>query len=239
LREYYYRNRPVILTDAMNGWAAMQRWTPEYLKGRCGDQTVQIQNRRESNPRYEIENQTHESTIRFADYVDKVFGGGSTNDFYMTANNAGANRDILPALREDFDLLPEYLDREAASERFFFWFGPAGTVTPVHHDLTNNFMAQVVGRKQIKLLSPLNHPNVYNHLHCYSEVDLDNIDLERHPQFRHVKIHDITLHPGELFFLPVGWWHHVRGLDVSITLTCTNFRARNDFASFYETYGEI
>jgi hypothetical protein len=54
-----------------------------------------------------------------------------------------------------------------------------------------------------------------------------------------VKIHDITLHPGELFFLPVGWWHHVRGLDVSITLTCTNFRARNDFASFYETYGEI
>lgn len=112
-------------------------------------------------------------------------------------------------------------------------------MTPVHHDLTNNFMAQVVGRKQIKLISPLHQPLLYNHLHCYSEVDLDNIDFDRFPLFRQVKIHEVTLHPGELLFLPVGWWHHVRALDASITITYTNFRERNDFASVYETYGEI
>ncbi|MBC8350976.1 MAG: cupin-like domain-containing protein [Planctomycetes bacterium] len=239
LDQYYYRNRPVILTDAMRNWAAIQRWTPEYLKQRCGEQNVQIQARRNSNARYEIENRAHESTIRFADYVDSVFQTDATNDFYMTANNACANGQILDTLRDDFDQLPGYLDVSQSDDRMFFWFGPAGTVTPVHHDLTNNFMAQVVGRKQLKLISPLHQPNIYNHLHCYSKVDLDNIDYDEYPQFRNVKIHDVTLHPGELFFLPVGWWHHVRGLDVTITLTCANFRVRNDFASFYESYGEI
>lgn len=120
LREYYFRNRPVILTDAMANWMAMQRWTPDYLKGRCGEQMVQVQVRRESNPRYEIENQSHKSIVRFADYVDQVFNASSTNDFYMTANNGGANRGVLPALRDDFDLLPNYLDAAIADERVFF-----------------------------------------------------------------------------------------------------------------------
>jgi ribosomal protein L16 Arg81 hydroxylase len=239
LEQYYYPNRPVIFTDAMKNWKAVQRWTPEYLKERCGEQVVQIQARRNANARYEIENRSHESTIRFADYVDMVFHAGATNDFYMTANNAGANGEILRALRDDIDELPDYLDASQSDGRVFFWFGPAGTITPVHHDLTNNFMAQVVGRKQLKLIAPVHQPNLYNHLHCYSQVDLDSIDFAQYPQFRHVKIHEITLNPGELFFLPVGWWHHVRGLDVTITLTCTNFRARNDFASFYNSYGAI
>ena len=117
--------------------------------------------------------------------------------------------------------------------------GPAGTVTPVHHDLTNNFMAQVQGRKLIKLISPAHLPLLYNHHHCYSEVDLENIDYEKNPLFRDVTIHEITIEPGELFFLPVGWWHYVRGLDVTITITATNFRGRNDFRKDYQTFGPI
>ena len=35
-----------------------------------------------------------------------------------------------------------------------FWIGPAGTLTALHHDLTNNFIAQVTGRKMFKLLPP-------------------------------------------------------------------------------------
>ena len=38
---------------------------------------------------------------------------------------------------------------------------------------------------------------------------------------------------------PVGWWHYVRGLEVSITMTFTNFVFDNDFYSIYRTYGDI
>ena len=54
------------------------------------------------------------------------------------------------------------------------WLGPAGTITHLHHDLTNNLMIQVVGRKVVKLISPLDTPKVYNHHHVYSAIaDVD------------------------------------------------------------------
>jgi ribosomal protein L16 Arg81 hydroxylase len=50
---------------------------------------------------------------------------------------------------------------------------------------------------------------------------------------------DVEIGPGDLLFLPVGWWHHVRGLETSITMTFTNFVFDNDFYSIYKTYQEI
>jgi ribosomal protein L16 Arg81 hydroxylase len=39
----------------------------------------------------------------------------------------------------------------------------------------------------------------------------------------------VLLDPGQVLFLPVGWWHHVRSMDISISLSFTNFRAANDY----------
>ena len=57
--------------------------------------------------------------------------------------------------------------------------------------------------------------------------------------FRNVTVIDVEIGPGDLLFLPVGWWHHVRGLDTSITMTFTNFVFDNDFYSIYKTYQDI
>jgi ribosomal protein L16 Arg81 hydroxylase len=40
---------------------------------------------------------------------------------------------------------------------------------------------------------------------------------------------DIIPEPGEVLFMPVGWWHHVRALEVSMTLAFTNFVFPNHF----------
>ena len=34
----------------------------------------------------------------------------------------------------------------------FLWIGPAGTLTPFHHDLTNNLLVQVKGRKRVHMV---------------------------------------------------------------------------------------
>ena len=119
------------------------------------------------------------------------------------------------------------------ANRGFFWFGPGGTVTPLHHDLTNNFMAQVMGRKRVRLIAPWELPRLYNDRHCYSQIDLSTPDLDCHPLFDGVAVMDVVIGPRDLLFLPVGWWHHVESLSVSITVTFTNFVFDNDFASFY------
>ena len=80
---------------------------------------------------------------------------------------------------------------------------------------------------------------MYNNRHCFSQVDLNRIDCDRFPMFREVRIIDLVLNPGQVLFLPVGWWHHVTGLDISITMTFTNFVFDNDFYSFYKSFGEI
>ena len=34
--------------------------------------------------------------------------------------------------------------------------------------------------------------------------------------------------PGEMIFMPLAWWHQVRSIDFSVTITYTNFRWPND-----------
>ncbi len=239
LHEFYSTNRPVLIQGAMDDWPAMKLWTMEYLKEKFGDKTVEVQMGRNSDANYEINSTAHKKQMSFGQYVDLAVTSGRTNDFYITANNSGLNRDSLAGLWNDIVLFPDYLRTDDPGNRGFFWFGPAGTVTPLHHDLTNNFMAQVVGRKLVKLIAPYELPYVYNFRHCFSRVDPANPDLEKYPQFRNCRVIDVILNPGEVLFLPIGWWHAVYGMDISITMTFTGFVFDNDFSSFYSTYNDI
>jgi len=232
LQQHYRSNRPVIITGMLDHFAARSKWTLDYFAGHFKERMVEVQFGRNADPQYELNSIAHKRKIPFGDYVEMVRNSGSSNDFYMTANNDSQNREALKELWDDVGELPEYLD-ESAGRRGFLWFGPAGTITPFHHDLTNNFMAQIMGRKRIKLIAPSDLARVYNHRHCFTEVDAKAVDLRRFPAMADVTIHDCVLEPGEILFLPVGWWHHVEALDISITLASTNFLWPNDFYTSY------
>ncbi|MBX9878124.1 MAG: cupin-like domain-containing protein [Candidatus Obscuribacterales bacterium] len=238
--QYYAANRPVVVTDGLKNWKAMELWTPDFLKERFGNLNVAIQKNRQSDKHYQRNDNILRTNISLAEYVDLVKSAGKTNDYYLTANDsAKSNRPLLEALQPDMQPTLPYLDGNAPNSTGFLWFGPAGTVTPLHHDLTNNFMVQVLGSKRVRLINAIQQPRLANNLHCYSDIDLDNIDYERFPELKHVKIIDVTLEAGEALFIPVGWWHHVTGLEVSITFTFTNFRYPNEFTQNYNTFNEI
>jgi hypothetical protein len=236
---YYTRNEPVVIEGALDDWPALSRWTPEYFIERFGDRFVEVQAHRHKDPNYEINAAEHREIVRFRDLVATVESAGPSNDWYITARNGSVNEEQLKELWEDIILVPEYLRDDDPKNRGFFWYGPQGTVTPLHHDLTNNFMAMVRGRKLIRLIAPYELADLYNHRHCFSQVDLDHIDYDKFPQFRNVKVIDVVIGPGDLFFLPVGWWHYVLGLDITVTMTFTNFVFDNSFYEGYTTYGDI
>jgi ribosomal protein L16 Arg81 hydroxylase len=236
--QYYFQNRPVIITGAFDTWPARSLWNFNYFRERCGDCEVEVQFGRNSDPNYEINQPNLKRIMRFRDYVDLVESSGATNDFYMTANNTSQNRTSLAALWTDVPTIREYLDADSPDSGFF-WFGPAGTKTPFHHDLTNNFMAQVIGRKLIRLVPMADTPHMYNLLHCYSQVDGSAIDMTRFPALQQANVIECTIGPGDLLFLPIGWWHYVEGLEASVTMTYTNFVVRNDFCNTYDTYQEL
>ena len=232
LQDYYRMNRPVIITGMLEHYPACSKWTLDYFSEHFGERMVEVQFGRDADPQYEMNSIAHKRQLKFGDYVELVRSSGSSNDFYMTANNDSKNQAALKGLWDDVGALPEYLDDDPA-RRGFFWFGPAGTITPLHHDLTNNFMSQIMGRKRVRLVAPCELAKVYNHRHCFTEIDARNVDLARFPAMADVMIHDCILEPGEILFLPVGWWHHVEAFDISVTLASTNFVWPNDFYTNY------
>ncbi|MES2934383.1 MAG: cupin-like domain-containing protein [Pseudomonadota bacterium] len=232
LRDHYSVNQPVIITGMMDNWPAMKKWNLDFFREQFGEREVEVQFGRNADANYEMNSVAHRRQMKFGEYVDLVRSAGHTNDFYMTANNDSLNRTALTELWADIEQVPEYLSQQENS-RGFFWFGPAGTITPFHHDLTNNFMAQVMGRKRLRIMPACEVANTYNNRHCFTPVDGRDIDIAKFPAMANAQVLECVLEPGEILFLPVGCWHFVEGLDISVTIAFTNFLWDNDFYSNY------
>jgi hypothetical protein len=127
----------------------------------------------------------------------------------------------------DIGSLPDFCDHAELPRLSSFWFGPAGTNTPLHHDTVMLFHTQVVGRKRWRFISPLQTPRVYNHHGVFSPIDLDAPDFERYPLFRDVKVLEAIIEPGETVYLPLGWWHQVTALDMSLSFSYSNIAVPN------------
>lgn len=223
MAEYYSQNRPVLLTGMMENWKALDLWNPDYLKAKFGNEMVEIQYDRDKDFRYERNSYQHKKQITFSEYTDMVVNAGETNNFYMTANNQVLRNPGMQAIYDDIEMFPEFIDPRIKDGQVFFWFGPAGTITPLHHDRNNIFVCQVYGRKRVKLISSKQLPLMYNDLTVFTDIDCEQPDYDKYPRFRDVTVIEGVLEPGQVLFLPTGWWHHLRALDISLTVTFTNF----------------
>ncbi|WP_144150182.1 cupin-like domain-containing protein [Paraburkholderia sp. BCC1885] len=106
------------------------------------------------------------------------------------------------------------------------WFGRRrehALVTRLHCDLANSFLAQVHGRKRVRLFSPSQDEAVYA-LDAFNtfrpcRVDADAPDLARFPRFAEARGVDVVLEPGDLLVIPTGWFHCVWALDHVLSIS--------------------
>lgn len=237
LDSFFAPQRPTVLCGAIDDWAALKLWSPAYLKGRIGDAVIACQTGRASNPLFERERHKHLGTMAFDAFIDAAVGSVG-NDIYVTANNAETNAEALAPMNADLGALPGILDHAAGDAAGMAWIGPTGSLTPLHHDLTDNLLVQLVGRKRVIIASPAETAKLYNSVDVYSDIpDLTDpgLDLSTFPLLADIRLMDVTLAPGEALFLPVGWWHQVQALDFSVSMTYTNFVWPN---MGHETYPE-
>ncbi|MFN3945727.1 MAG: DUF6065 family protein [Allosphingosinicella sp.] len=222
---FYAPMRPVVITGEMADWPALRLFNPDYLRRKVGSAEVEYQGGRSNDPNFERAKDDHKQRLPFDRYMDLIDGAGWTNDAYITAYNSGTNREALAPLMEDLGYLEKYLTREHG----MMWIGPMGTFTPLHHDLTNNLLAQVTGSKRIVLVPPSESSRLYNRTHVFSDIhDITDPDqLEQFSLAKDARTYDVDLEQGELLYIPLGWWHQVTALDFSVTLTYTNFRWPN------------
>jgi hypothetical protein len=232
--EFYSRyvatSTPVVFTDAMRGWKALGRWSPQYFKRAVGDAEIEVTTEREGDPDYDMHTSEHSRKVRMSDFADRVTRARKTNDFYLVANNHAMDRAGMARLVRDVVMDPDYFDVTKTERAMSLWFGPAGTVTPLHHDTTNIVFHQVYGKKRFLLISPFETALFRYVRGVYCDVDPEQ--LERYPKLAGLPIAEVVLAPGDALFVPVGWWHHVRALQKSIGISFTNLRIPNDYGWF-------
>ena len=104
------------------------------------------------------------------------------------------------------------------------WLGPAGTLSPLHHDPDHNLLAQVVGSKYVRLYSPEQTERLYprtDAVHRVSSqiVDPDAHDAARFPRFGGAPYADVVLNAGEVLYIPPRWWHFVEARETSFSVS--------------------
>jgi hypothetical protein len=226
LRDHYAVQRPIILTEAL-----AIPWTFEELARRHGALEIEIQDGREREPgAYQRDFDRFCRRTTLAALIDRIAATPSSNDFYLTAKNDLLAQPGARALLGELPPLPDLLESPPDPREVSIWIGPAGTLTPLHHDWRNAAIAQVRGRKRFHLIPPWHASRVGNRESRFADADCEAPDLARHPRFAGARLYEVTLEPGELLFVPVGWWHQVRALEPSIGLSLTGFAAPNRYA---------
>lgn len=113
---------------------------------------------------------------------------------------------------------PAYFDKMGPPR---FWLGPAGTVTPLHCDYDDNIFAQIWGSKRIFLAPPHHdeflYPSEANAILFGSPFNPEAPDFDKFPLARQASMIECIVHPGELLYVPAGWYHQVRALTFSLS----------------------
>lgn len=229
VEQYVRPNRPVIVTGAMDGWPARERWTPDYLADQVGDIEVQVY-----DDLFGLKD-----VMPLSDYLDTRFG--LPQDAASTEYVRGYSRlkavdffwadEAFERLRDDW-ATPGFLPQEgflvpqgpAPAERALFpyrglFISSRGCRTRLHRDpwTTSAVLCQFHGRKQLLMYAPDQAPHLVN---GDGFADVEAPDLQRFPSFHEARLaHRDVLEPGEVLFIPGGWLHHVTTLSDSISVT--------------------
>ena len=213
---------PVVLEGAIDYWPAFgeRKWSLNYIKAVAGCRTVPI----ELGSKY-TDDSWSQKLLTIQEFV-KTYIENKNADTPVGYLAQHQLFDQIPELQKDISV-PTYcsLTSDEADEEdvdINAWFGPQGTVSPLHHDPKHNLLAQVVGTKYIKLYSQDQTEYLYPHeglLSNTSQVDVENVDLQKFPKFEKARSLECILGPGDLLYIPPKCWHYVRSLEISFSVS--------------------
>ena len=231
-KRFIQKNRPIIITGAMDDWRACRAWDVAYLRERAGSQEGEvIVSTNGLYPDYLSQPEPMTKIqLSFGEFLDRASDTGrfpplvAAGETYYIYGKPYLF-EAVPGLAEDTPI-PAPLGAVKVSSTNL-WVSSSGCTTPLHYDLTNGLLCQVRGKKQVYLFAPDQADHLYqrgrffpgmDNFERQSQIDIHHPDFEKYPRFKQVQAWECTLHPGEMLFIPSNWFHEVETLAFSISV---------------------
>jgi hypothetical protein len=214
--KYLDPRKPVVIKGLTKNWPAVNKWTPEYLKQVVGDKIVPLYDNSKADPAKPINAPT--AQMPFDAYIDLIRSRPTELRifFFNIFKHAPQLLDdiVLPK-----DLMGGFLESMPA-----MFFGGSNSVTFLHYDidLPHLFHTHFGGRKLVILFENKWKRRLYcipNATYALEDYDLANPDFEKFPALNGVEGQDVFLEHGDTLFMPTGYWHWMKYLDGSYSLS--------------------
>ena len=250
--------QPLAMSGLIDDWPArradVRPWaSPDYLRWRTlgGQRLVPVEVGRSY-----VDDGWRQEIVKFESVLQALEAGShapqtTQSTMYLAQHSLFTQ---IPRLRDDI-CIPDACysatndadadaddDAEGQEPMLNAWLGPAGTITPLHTDPHHNLLAQVVGRKYVRLYSPEKSAGLRPRgreggveMGNTSAVDVGvmegwdtgpeetgsdgHIQTTGREEFLALSYTDCILEPGDTLYIPRGWWHYVRGLSVSFSVS--------------------
>lgn len=234
--EYHDKRFPVIISDSFD-WQATKKWNSDYFQTHYNDKTVDLDF-------YEVmEKKWGTKEVKLPQALDLIHHNTNKNrKHYLMQKSI---KEEFPDILQDFQL-PRYANEEA-KHYINLWWGEAGIISQAHYDCSDNFLTQIMGTKQVKLFAPTESANLYSYgieenflgdktaTHISKVQEFEVANLYQFPNLNKVTCYEGTLNPGDLLYIPSGWWHEIKSLETSISVNFWWLKKLFELSTFQAT----
>lgn len=214
--KYLIPRQPVVIKNMAKNWPAYKKWTMDYIKEVVGDVVVPLYDSAKADPAAPINTPTTE--MKFGDYIDLIQREPTDLRIFFFDPIKFAPR-LLDEYDAPKELMGGFLDKYPS-----MFFGGKGSVTFLHYDidLAHIFHTHFNGRKHVMLFENKWKERLYKlpyATYALEDFDIENPDFEKFPALDNIEGIDCYLEHGDTLFMPTGWWHWMKYLDGSFSIS--------------------
>ncbi len=215
-------DKPYVLKN--NKMVAVKKWNLDYLKNKLSNETVRTQYHKTIEEfQKESDNIIYK---KFSEYISDIENGKL---YYLADYDMRFFENIL----DKNDTLEKFKFRRQNIKKYLYL--GINTYSNCHIHLVDDVVLnQIFGKKIVYMYDYYDNPSlelisIFNNKFNFIKANFWTLDLSKY------KLYKVVLEPGDCLLIPPWWYHAVKGLDLSCSVSI--FYKRTDLN--YMKMGDI